>query len=92
MERINYRGFDISEIWIHSSSWDEGEIEVSFGTGDMIYSWNFIPYVPELHDRLFSRDVPLSEKWAILKDDISRIIDKNYESYVPKAEQEGGCT
>lgn len=88
MEKIEYRGFEITQIWVDSSHWSKSEIEISFGTDDMIYKAHFIHYVPELHDKLFEGGVTLAEKWAVLKQDIESIIDKNYDAYMSPPEKE----
>ena len=81
MEKIGYRGFEITQIWVDPSHWSKSEIEISFGSDDMIYRGHFIPYVPELHDKLFEGGVTLAEKWEVLQNDIKLIMDKDFENY-----------
>ena len=84
---IKYRDFIIKDILIDAAPLKQ--IEITIITDKLILKNYYLPYFPNIHDKLFSRKVALKDKMEVFWEDVFRIIDWAKETTPSKFENLG---
>ena len=70
---IKYRDIMIEDLFIDSAPLDK--IEITIVTNKVILKNIYLPYIPLLHNKLFSRNARLKDKMEVFLEDVLRNLD-----------------
>lgn len=70
---ITYRDLIIEDIILGSAPFDQ--IEITIVTNEIVMKNIYLPYIPNVHDKLFSRNTPLKDKMEVFWKQVFESLD-----------------
>lgn len=70
---IKYRGLIIEDIIVGSAPFEQ--IEITIVTDKIIFKNIYLPYISEIHNKLFSRNTPLKDKMEVFWEEVLENLD-----------------